>query len=364
MRRRLMALVFLVAMVAAPLVQTNPVNAQDDQQMLQEAAFAAGEILQLASDRKFNAMYDRIHPDAHAVVPRAAAVGAFEVLYGAYQVGEAEIYDGRMTTYTYPVTGVRYRNAAELNFTQPFVDDAGNEQILDDRIVLVEYEGEWRWFFGSSEEFVETVVAQYGQPDGPPLVEGDLVRNVAYDLDEFYREVLSYLDVDYESPGFVYVPVGQAVRTACGPAQTGFWGFFCPGDNTIYVDESLIATLQDSADFAAAFVIAHEWAHYIQTVVGFERVQYQAPEGWNEVHSIELELMADCMAGAWALDVDTRGRLESDDIQETVDFTVEKLGDPAYIDQYDPQAHGTDEQRVQSFLTGYEQGFSGCNVVI
>jgi predicted metalloprotease len=82
------------------------------------------------------------------------------------------------------------------------------------------------------------------------------------------------------------------------------------------------------------------------------------------VHSIELELMADCMAGAWALDVDTRGMLQPGDIDAAINFTVEKLGDPSYISEYDPQAHGSNDQRVQSFLNGYEQGFSGCNVVM
>jgi len=70
------------------------------------------------------------------------------------------------------------------------------------------------------------------------------------------------------------------------------------------------------------------------------------------------------MAGAWALDVDTRGLLESDDIDEAVRFTIDRLGDPDYISEYDPQAHGTADQRVQSFMTGYEDGFLGCNVVI
>jgi predicted metalloprotease len=74
--------------------------------------------------------------------------------------------------------------------------------------------------------------------------------------------------------------------------------------------------------------------------------------------------MADCRAGAWALDVDTRGLLETDDIDEAVRFTISYLGDPAYIGEYDPQAHGSADQRVQSFLNGYENGFLGCNVVI
>ncbi|MDP9469819.1 MAG: neutral zinc metallopeptidase [Chloroflexota bacterium] len=112
-----------------------------------------------------------------------------------------------------------------------------------------------------------------------------------------------------------------------------------------------------------AFVIAHEWAHHVQTGVGIERVQ-DTPEQWNELYSIELELMADCLSGAWTLDADTRGLLETDDVDEAINFTVQYLGDPPGTDEYDPQAHGTADQRVQSFLNGYENGFLGCNQTI
>ena len=74
--------------------------------------------------------------------------------------------------------------------------------------------------------------------------------------------------------------------------------------------------------------------------------------------------MADCLSGAWALDVDSRGLLEPDDVDEAIRFTVEYLGDPSTVDAFDPQAHGTADQRAQSFMLGYEDGFSGCNISI
>jgi len=362
MRRFLLLLALIVSTVVLPLAATGQVAAQSDERNLREATFTAGEILRLAYERKFNAMYDRIHPDAHAVIPRVAAVGTFELIYEQNQAGEATITGSRLTEWTWGVTGKTYPRAAEISFEQPYVDSNGNPQLLKDNMYLVK-DGEWRWFFGSSMEFVQQAIAQFGSPQGEPLVEGDLVQNVVNDLDAFYRDVLSYTDYQYVTPGFVYVETGESVNTACGPAQTGFWAFFCPVDVTVYVDESLISALEDDLDFAAAFVIAHEWAHHVQTLVTFDRVQYE-PDAWNQVWSIELELMADCMAGAWALDVDTRGLLEPDDIDEAVQLTVEKLGDPEYVGTYDPQAHGTADQRRESFLTGYEVGFTGCNIVM
>jgi predicted metalloprotease len=339
------------------------VFAQDGNRDVAEAAATADELFRLAADRKFNALYDRIHPDAHAVVPRAVAVGVFEDVYSQAQAGRAQIVGAEMVTWTWPVTGQTYPYAAEISFVQPYVDDRGQEAWLEDRMYLVESEGEWRWFFGSSPEFVQEAIAQYGGDTATtPLIEGDLLQNVVDVLDVFYRDVLSYTSYPYHSPGVVLVGTGEGVMTACGPAETGFWAFYCPPDQTVYLDESLLFQLQQQADFAAAFVVAHEWAHHVQTGVGIERTT--APSQWNQVYSIELELMADCMSGAWALDVDTRGRLETDDIDEAIAFTIDRLGDPRFIDAYDPQAHGTADERAQSFLTGFENGFLGCNVTL
>ena len=108
-------------------------------------------------------------------MPRAAAVGAFEEVYALAQAGRAEIVGVDMVEWTWPVTGQTYPYAAEISFVQPYVDENGQEAWLEDRMYLVESEGEWRWFFGSSREFVEQAIAEYGGA-GPtaPLTEGDL----------------------------------------------------------------------------------------------------------------------------------------------------------------------------------------------
>jgi predicted metalloprotease len=358
-----MLIVFLLGQVAFVVGNGQSVSAQSEEADLREAAATAHEIFLLAADEKYNAMYDRIHPDAHEVVPRAAAVGTFTELYAIAQAGQSEIVGGQMVSWTYPVTGKEYPYAAEIEFVQPYVEN-GEQKQLHDTMYLVESNGEWRWFFGASKEFVEAAIARYGGR-GTPLVEGNLLQNVVTDLDTYYRDVLSYTEYTYHSPGAVLVEQGTSVQTACGPAQTGFWAFYCPGDQTIYLDEQLLGTLQQQADFAAAFVIAHEWAHHIQTGVGIQRVNPgQTPDQWDELYSVELELMADCLSGTWALDVDSRGLLETDDIDEAVNFTIQMLGDPQYISEYDPQAHGSADQRAQSFLNGYENGFLGCNVSV
>lgn len=324
----------------------------------------AEAIFDLAATGKYNAMYDRIHPDAHAVVPRAAAIGTFSELYTIAQAGKSRITDISFGSWTWGVTGETYGHAAAVSFTQPYVEN-GEQKELSDTMYLVSVEGDWRWFFGSSKEFVDSVIGKYGGY-GTPLTEGDLIENVVNDLDAFYRDAFGYTDLSYASPGVVVVGQGDSAQSACGAASSGFWAFYCPGDETIYLDAPLLESLeQQEAGFAAAFIVAHEWAHHVQTTVGIERVgPGEMPRGVGEVFSIELELMADCMSGAWALDVDTRGLLEPDDIDKVVNFTVEYLGDPNGVGETNPQAHGTADQRVQSVLTGYEDGFEGCNIFI
>ncbi len=52
----------------------------------------------------------------------------------------------------------------------------------------------------------------------------------------------------------------------------GFWGFYCPLDQKMYLDEKLLDDLKDQGYyFAAAFVIAHEWAHHVQSGIGLTR---------------------------------------------------------------------------------------------
>ena len=361
-RLRCVVLIFVLAL-SYGFVPPPAAGAQDEQRDAREARFTAEEILRLAADRKFNAMYDRIHPDAQAVVPRAAAVGTFERIYAAAQAGQATVTGVAIGEWTWGVTGQRYPRAAQVKFQQLYMEN-GQSRTLDDEMYLVRAGegGEFRWFFGSSREQVDKAIAAFGQRT-TPLTEGNILQDVTNDIDAFYRESFNYTQFKYKSPRVVLIQQGERAATGCGSTVSGFWAFYCPPDETLYLDAPFLGQLQQQADFAVAFVIAHEWAHHVQTNVGIERVQ-DPPEEWNELYSIDLELMADCFAGAWALDADTRGLLETDDIDEVVTFTVEYLGDPAGTDTYDPQAHGSADQRVQSFLSGYENGFLGCNQTI
>lgn len=365
--RRAAVLLMFLSLIGIPIGTAQAQSTLTEEETA--AVEAAERILRLAVDRQFNALYDYIHPDAAEVVPRAAAIAAFEQIYGETNVGDATIVSIQMGPWTWGVTGQEYDRAAAVEFTQPFVNEDGQAEILEDTMYLVEDRGQFKWFFGSDPEFVQSVIDNYesgGQtlPQGELFIESDsFLQEVVNDLDAFFSDVLSYTATTYRSPGVVLVTEGSSAMSACGPAQSGFWGFYCPPDGTLYLEDALLSGLVDQGlDFAAAFVVAHEWAHHVQTVLGFERTT--RPQSWNQVHSIELELMADCFSGAWARDALGRGRIAVEDVEEAMQFTVERLGDPNYIDEYDQQAHGTGQQRVTAFMNGFQEGFSGCNIKI
>lgn len=382
MRQRFLTLAFiglmLLGIVAPAAAQTTAVDSTTLQYQAL-AADAARQILSLAGARNFNAMYDLMHPDSKAVAPRAAVVGLFDAAYTQAQAGIPQIVNVEIVDYSWPVTGKTYSPAAQVSFVQPITDQNGQPTYVSDALYLApDSSGAWGWFFGNSAQMVQNAIDTYGSSNTntagdsttnsatvltTPLTQGDFIVNTVNDLDAFWRDVISYTDYTYESPGVVIVAAGDTVTTACGPASTGFWGFYCPVDQKMYIDEKLLDDLKDQGYyFAAAFVIAHEWAHHVQSGIGLTRTSQ--PTKWNDVFSIELELMADCMAGVWARDAEGRGVIQPGDIEQAATFAIQMLGDPKYIGEYDEQAHGTGEQRVSAIMGGYNDGFLACNLLI
>jgi hypothetical protein len=292
------------------------------------------------------------------------ALRTFEELYGQLRPGPATITGVDLGEWTWRVTGQAYADAAQVGYAQPFVDpETGEQRVSNTQMYLVPFEGEWRWFFGTDRAFLAEVMGRFAPP--PPAQEaGDteaLLNTVVGDLDQFYTDAFSPTDYGYASPAVVVVREGEAAQSGCGPAQPGFWAFYCPLDRTIYLDYPFLRDLEQRyGDFAVAFVIAHEWAHHAQTVGRIERTE--TPDEIDEVYSIQLELMADCFVGVWARDAETRGLLDLTDLAEAVAFTNERLGDPEGTDPFDPRAHGTGDQRIDFYTDGYQDGFLGCKV--
>jgi predicted metalloprotease len=169
----------------------------------------------------------------------------------------------------------------------------------------------------------------------------------------------------------------QAVNTGCGQADSGVGPFYCPADRHVYIDLSFYDVLAQQlgarGEFAQPYVLAHEYGHHVQTLLGTEaqmrRQQERDPGNANQL-SVKLELQADCYAGAWAKNAtgtaDAGGQkifksISAADIQEGLD-TAAAIGDDTIQQKSGGQinesqfTHGTSQQRQQWFGRGYETG--------
>jgi predicted metalloprotease len=184
---------------------------------------------------------------------------------------------------------------------------------------------------------------------------------------EVWKNVFAQSNKTYTEPRLVLFR--DATNSGCGIATSEVGPHYCPADATIYIDETFFVELQQrfkakGGDVAEAYVIAHEVGHHVQQSLGLmEQVQQ---DNTNE-SSINLELQADCFAGVWAHSVADRGVFESGEINEAIDAAA-AVGDDriqqSVQGQVNPETwtHGSSEQRVQWFNTGFETGSpSACN---
>jgi uncharacterized protein len=175
----------------------------------------------------------------------------------------------------------------------------------------------------------------------------------------------------YRPPRMVLFTGGT--RSGCGAADSAMGPFYCPTDSRVYLDTSFFQEMAQKfragGDFAFAYVIAHEVGHHIQNELGIlgqvQQRQRQVSRREANALSVRNELMADCLAGVWAHF--TQNRLEQGDIEEAMRAAA-AIGDDALQRRAqgmvvpDSFTHGTSEQRMRWFMTGYRSGRMGaCN---
>jgi predicted metalloprotease len=192
------------------------------------------------------------------------------------------------------------------------------------------------------------------------------------------NSVQDYWKQQFARSGSTYRPAptkffNGGVRTGCGSATSDTGPFYCPADSDVYIDLSFFDELKTRFGargglFTEAYVLAHEYGHHVQNLLGTSR---KGTGTGPTSGSVRLELQADCYAGVWANHASTTptesGKplitdVTQDDVASALD-TASRIGDD-YIQeklgggQVDRSkfTHGTSAQRKKWFTTGFQTG--------
>ncbi|VXC55921.1 Metallopeptidase [Pseudomonas sp. 9AZ] len=202
--------------------------------------------------------------------------------------------------------------------------------------------------------------------------QSEFVRAVLGDTEDTWRDIFQGANRQYKDPTLVLFRGG--VNSACGFANSAVGPFYCPGDQRVYIDLAFFRELEQrfgaAGDFAQAYVIAHEVGHHVQTLLGVSAKVNEARQRGERVEGangllVRQELQADCLAGVWAYHGQQRHDwLEPGDIEEALN-AANAIGDDRLQKQArgqvvpDSFTHGTSEQRVRWFKTGFDGGDVG-----
>ncbi|HWT93270.1 MAG TPA: neutral zinc metallopeptidase [Solirubrobacteraceae bacterium] len=183
------------------------------------------------------------------------------------------------------------------------------------------------------------------------------LTDVLGSVDGFWTKTFATSDLPEPRVSYNWIRPGGRSLTACGEVAGDDAAFYCPADDTIYIAQSFAARLYEGVlqglpgegrargDFAVAYVVAHEYAHNLQTELGiFSSLQSDTAK--------PFELQADCLAGVWAYSVFAEGAITSEDIEEAAQAAL-AVGD---FDVNAQQHHGTPQERRAALLTGFETG--------
>jgi predicted metalloprotease len=199
--------------------------------------------------------------------------------------------------------------------------------------------------------------------------EGEFVKTLLADNEDVWSKIFKENNLTFEAARLELFS-GQT-QTACGGASSASGPFYCPGDKKIYMDMTFFEELRtkfgaEGGDFAVAYVLAHEYGHHIQTLLGTSEKMRRAQQGKSEAEanklSVALELQADFYAGLWThYNEKQNAMLEPGDIEEALS-AASAVGDDAIQKKMQGQVvpdsftHGSSEQRMYWFNRGFKSG--------
>ena len=231
------------------------------------------------------------------------------------------------------------------------------------------------WLLGGDPGQVLQLLSGGGGPAeseaGPPPADdetGQFLSAVLGMTEDVWGELFADGGSTYPPPTMVLF--SDAVRSACGSASSATGPFYCPPDQSLYLDTDFFAELArmgGPGDFARAYVIGHDVGHHVQNVAGtLERAARMQGSATSDAEAnriqVLVELQADCYAGVWAHHANRRARvLEPGDVEEGLSAAA-AIGDDRLARRsgrdISPESftHGSSEQRARWLRTGLDTG--------
>lgn len=155
------AVIAVLILSAGIGMSSPPASAQT---ALDDPGSATEYFSKLENRERYSRLYKLMHPDAQDIIPEEAVTGWYEAEFAPREPGSIEIISVEYVEWTWDVNGETYRDAAEVTYQQEF----GDGSIERNTIHLVEYRGDWLWFFGPSREFVNQQIALYEELEDQP----------------------------------------------------------------------------------------------------------------------------------------------------------------------------------------------------
>ncbi len=199
----------------------------------------------------------------------------------------------------------------------------------------------------------------------------EFISMITAENEQTWAAIFSENGMEY-NPAKVVLFEGTT-QSGCGTAQAAMGPFYCPSDQTVYMDMSFFSELQNRfgaqvTEFSVAYVMAHEMGHHVQNLLGTlnktEQLRRSGRYSESEMNKISVatELQADFYAGLWAKYTENRERfLEPGDLEAAIN-AAEAVGDDniqkrsqGYVNQ-ESFTHGSSAQRREWFMKGYNTG--------
>jgi hypothetical protein len=215
-----------------------------------------------------------------------------------------------------------------------------------------------------------------GKPktESPSDQMGEFVSAVLGSTEVQWKNIFASAGQTYQLPTLVMF--SGATPSACGLAQSATGPFYCPNDQTVYLDTAFFEELEQrfrgcetgskGCQFSQAYVIAHEIGHHVQNLLGVLPQVQQAQRGIGKAEAnslqVRVELQADCFAGIWANRAHAKWQfIEPGDVEAALQ-TASAIGDDRLQKQSqgyvvpDAFTHGSSAQRTRWFMNGLKSG--------